>query len=84
MTSGQKKKKKNSKMSEGVKLVREHSLCESDFRYLTLERTQCYTYRVGSFTHEKRSEKENCYKYINNSNNNNNNNNNNNINNNKK
>ena len=26
-------------MSEGVKLVREHSLCESDFRYLTLERT---------------------------------------------
>ena len=47
-----------------------------------LWKEQCYTYRVGSFTHEKRSEKENCYKYINNSNNNNNNNNNN-INNNK-
>ena len=33
-------------MSEGVEVVREHSLCESNFQYITLERTQCYTYRV--------------------------------------
>ena len=30
----------NDQMSEGVEVVREHSLCESNFQYITLERTQ--------------------------------------------
>ena len=46
-------------MSEGVKVVGEHGSCESDFWYNSLERTQCYTYRVGQFSHGKRSRKVN-------------------------
>ena len=46
-------------MSEGVKVVWEHSLCESNFQYITLERTQLHLQSETIYSWERKWKKKN-------------------------